>query len=140
MDDREPLLDTLSWHPSDPLTVVIAEADVAELADNLTGVDWWRLDDRLSANGIHIDAWAEKNWNANPLGARPHPNEGAAWIQLRFTGYTLTCDLRRSTARDVAAGLTGKSSVTVPMLFNCEPEDEDWLPDPVVVYFTAERS
>lgn len=140
MDDRNTLLDPLSWHPSDPLTVVIAEADVAEIAKNLTSADWWRLDNRLSANGIYIDAWAEKLWNADPLGARPHPNEGTAWIRLRFTGYTLACDVRRDTARDVAAGLTGESPVIVPVMFNCEPDDEDDLSEPVAVYFKAAPS
>lgn len=139
MDDRETLPDTLSWHPSHPLTVVIAEPDVAELAENLTRVEWWRIDDLLSANGIHINVHADQFWNADPLGARPRPDEGSAWVGLRFAGYILTCDLRRDIARDVAAGLTGESSVTVPVLFNCEPDDEAWS-DPVVVYFKAERS
>ncbi len=138
MHDSGGLPDTLSWHPSEPLTVVIAEADVAGLAENLTTPWWWRLDDLLSANGIHIDASAEKLWNADPVWTHPAPNDGTAWMRLHFTGYTLTCDLRCDTARDVAAGLTGLSPVTVPVLFNCEPDDEDILPDKVVVYFKAE--
>lgn len=139
MDDREALPDVLAWHPSRPLTVVIGEADVAALAEKLTRDQWWRVDDLVSANGIHVDAWAEKPWNPNPLGARPGPAEGKAWVRLYFSGYTLVCNLRCDIARDVAAGLTGESSVSVPVFFNCEPDDEDDLPEPVTVYFTAVR-
>lgn len=130
----------LPWHPSDPLTVVITAADVAELAGKLTRDEWWRVDDLLSANGIHIDAWAEKPWNPDPIWTHPGPDAGTAWVRLHFTGYTLTCDLRRDIARDVAAGLTGASPVTVPVMFNCEPDDQDDLPEPVAVFFTAEPS
>lgn len=139
MDDRATLPDTFSWHPSDPLTVVIADADVAELAEKLAGDEWWRVDNLLSANGIRINVRAEQFWNANPLDPHPDPNEGTAWVGLHWPGYILTCSLRRDTARDLAAGLAGESSVTVPVLFNCEPDEEDW-PDQVVVYFRAERS
>lgn len=133
MDYRERLPDTLSWQPTEPLTVVIADADVVEFGKNLrSDFGFWYFQNRMSANGIHIHAKAEKEWVEDP-------NAGTAWVGMCFTGYNLACHLRRDTARDVAAGLLGESSITVPVLFNCEPEDEDLLPDPVVVYFTAER-
>lgn len=133
MDSSESLPGTLSWQPTQPLTVVIADADVVEFGENLrSDFGFWCFQNRLSANGIHIDAKAEKDWVEDR-------NAGTAWVGMTFSGYNLACNLRRDTARDVAAGLLGESSITVPVLFNCEPEDEDWLPDPVVVYFTAER-
>ncbi|OHU46094.1 hypothetical protein BKG82_28340 [Mycobacteroides chelonae] len=138
--DRETLLGTLSWKPSDPLTVVIAAADVAGLAEKLTRAEWWRVDDLVSANGIRVDAWAEKLWNPDPIWDGTGPDDGTAWVRLHFTGYTLTCDLRRDIARDVAVGLTGASPVSVPVMFNCEPDDEDDLSEPVAVYFEAEAS
>lgn len=129
MEDRS-VLDTLAWHPRVPLTVVIADADIAEFAGNLRGDHWWYFQNRMSANGIHIHAKAEKTWDEDP-------NTGTAWVGMCFPGYTLTCNLRRDTARDVAAGLLGESSIIVPVLFNCEHDDEGGLPDPVVVYFNA---
>ncbi len=134
MDDRESLPDTLSWQPSKPLTVVIAEADVAEFAEYLCrDLGGWHFQNRMSVNGIHINAVAERDWSDDR-------DAGTAWVGMYFTTYYVACNLRRDTAREVAAGLTGESSVTVPVLFNCEPEDKDWLHDPVVVYFKAERS
>jgi len=134
--DREALPAALTWHPREPLTVVIAEVDVGELAEKLVSDQWWRVDDLLSVNGIRVNMRADQFWNAHPLEARPGPGEGTAWVGLHFPGYILTCSLRRDVARDVAAGLTGQSPVRVPLLFSCEPDDEVW-PDPVVVYFTA---
>lgn len=134
MADPETLPAELSWHPREPLTVVIAEADAVELAEKLVSDQWWRVDDLLSVNGIHVNMRAGEFWNAHPLGTAP--NEGTAWVGLHFPGYILTCSLRRGAARDVAAGLTGESPVRVPVLFSCEPDDEAW-PDPAVVYFKA---
>ncbi len=140
MDSRGAQLDVFAWRPPGPLTVVIAEADVVELAEKLTRDGWWRLDNRLSVNGIRIDAHAEQFWNPDPCGPRPRPDQGEAWMSLVFPGYSLACYVRRDTARDVAAGLTGQSSVIVPVHFNCEPDDDPAPADPVAVYFKAERS
>jgi len=52
--DPETLPAELSWHPREPLTVVIAEADAVELAEKLVSDQWWRVDDLLSVNGIHV--------------------------------------------------------------------------------------
>lgn len=126
--------DTLSWRPSDPLTVVVAADDVAEFAACLNSErGWWYFQNHVSANGISIDAKAEMAWEEDL-------NTGTAWVALNLAGYHLACDLRRQTARDIAAGLTGESSIVVPVSFTCEPWDEDWLADPVVVYFRSERS
>ncbi|MCA4727148.1 hypothetical protein [Mycolicibacterium fortuitum] len=126
--------DILSWRPPDPLTVVVAAADVTDFANCLTSEHgWWYFQRRMSANGINIDAKAETAWEEDP-------STGTAWVALNFTGYHLACDLRRQTARDIAAALTGESPIAVPVLFTCEPWDEDWLTDPVPVYFRAEQS
>lgn len=131
-DGRVP--DTLSWRPSDPLTVVVAADDVTEFATCLNSErGWWYFQNHVSANGISIDAKAGRAWEEDL-------NTGTAWVALNLTGYHLACDLRRQTARDIAVGLTGESSIVVPVSFTCESWDDDWLADPVVVYFRSERS
>lgn len=120
--------------------MMIAEANVAELAEKLTRDGWWRLDNRLSATGIRIDGRAEQFWNPDPCGPQPRPDQGEAWMSLVFPGYSFACNVRRDTAGDIAAGLTGQTPVIVPVHFNCEPDDDPALAEPIVVYFKAERS
>lgn len=123
-----------AWRPPAPLTVVLAESDAAELAEYLArDFGWWYFQRRQSVSGVRIDIKAEKAWEEDP-------ETGTAWAGMYFTGYNFACDLERKTARDVAAWLAGESAVPVPVSFTCEPEDEDWLAEPVSVYITSERN
>ncbi|CAA0126467.1 Uncharacterised protein [Mycolicibacterium vanbaalenii] len=123
-----------AWRPPAPLTVVLTEPDAAELAGYLSrDTGWWYFQDRQSINGVRLDMKAEQAWEEDP-------NTGTVWVGLYLPGYYLACELDRKTAREVAAALTGESTVAVPMSFTCEPWDEDWLAEPVRVYIEAERN
>lgn len=123
-----------SWRPPAPLTVVLSESESNELARKLADDGgWWYFQDRVSVNGIAMELSAEKEWDEGE-------DRGTAWVSLRFPGYNLAGDLPRKKARHVAAGLAGESAVSVPVMLNCEPWDQAWLPDPVAVYFSNEHN
>ncbi|WP_074377319.1 hypothetical protein [Mycobacteroides abscessus] len=115
--------------------MVIARGDVDRFAQGLrTEHGFWYFQHEMSANGIQM-------YFAGELADGPDCMAGDTYASLWLPGYSfVNANVTKTLCRDVAAGLTGASSVLVHIPFRATNADTDEdLPDPVPVYFVAEH-